>query len=115
MRYGRLIMVTILVTVMFFLVLGACRMCSAEEPTARTKNVVVANETNTTITAFFIGTNGNRGTEIPPRFVLVVPVNHEHNALEVKAIAYRKDGSFAGMTTRILHPGEKWVVKEYDL
>ena len=91
----------------------------AAEPEKSVENVVVVNETDTTLTVIFLGEDGNRGTEVPPRLAVTMKVNPERNTLEVKAIAYRKDGSVAGIANHIYHlknPKESrwWKVTSLD-
>ncbi|MBI3114723.1 MAG: hypothetical protein HYZ07_02065 [Candidatus Harrisonbacteria bacterium] len=94
--------------------------CSEVDAQQQIADVVVVNETDTTLTVIFVGENGNRGTDVPPRLAVAMGVNPEHDTLEVKAIAYRKDGSVAGIANHVFHlksPKETgwWKVNQWDL
>lgn len=82
-------------------------------------DVVVVNETDTTLTVFFLGEDNNRGTEVPPHLAVTMKVNPERNTLEVKAIAYRPDWSVAGIANHIYHLKDQkesgwWKVTSLD-
>lgn len=92
----------------------------AANPAKVVEDVVVVNETDMTLTVFFVGENGNRGTEVPPRLAVAMKVNPERNTLGVKAVAFRPDGSVAGIANHTYHlknPKETgwWKVAPNDL